>query len=100
LPDIDLVVNAVVGSVGLAPTLAALNSNKAVALANKESLAVGSGLIRDALLTARARSCLLTPSITRCTDAWVNAPSKKSLDSSSQRLEGHFFEPNQRILLE
>jgi len=49
LPDVDLVINAVVGSVGLAPTLAALESNKAVALANKESLAVGSALIRDAL---------------------------------------------------
>ena len=49
LPDVDLVVNAVVGSVGLAPTLAALESNKAVALANKESLAVGGALIRDAL---------------------------------------------------
>jgi len=49
LPDIDLVVNAVVGSVGLAPTLAALNANKTVALANKESLASGSSLIRNAL---------------------------------------------------
>lgn len=50
LPNVDLLVNAVVGSVGLAPTVAALESNKAVALANKESLAVGSALIRDALI--------------------------------------------------
>ncbi len=49
LDDADLVVNAVVGSVGLAPTLAALQSNKKVALANKESLAIGGQLIRDAL---------------------------------------------------
>ena len=49
LNEIDLVVNAVVGSVGLGPTLAALESNKRVALANKESLAIGGELIRDAL---------------------------------------------------
>jgi 1-deoxy-D-xylulose-5-phosphate reductoisomerase len=49
LPDIDIVVNAVVGSVGLAPTLAALNCNKTVALANKESLAIGGELIQQAL---------------------------------------------------
>jgi len=49
LSDADLVVNALVGSVGLAPTLAALESDKKVALANKESLAIGGELIRDAL---------------------------------------------------
>jgi len=49
LEDADLVVNAVVGSVGLAPTLTALESNKSVALANKESLAIGGELIRHAL---------------------------------------------------
>ena len=49
LEDIALVVNAVVGSVGLAPTLAALEANKSVALANKESLAIGGELIHQAL---------------------------------------------------
>ena len=49
LSDVDLVVNALVGSIGLAPTLAALESDKKVALANKESLAIGGELIRDAL---------------------------------------------------
>jgi len=49
LNDVDLVVNAVVGSVALAPTLAALELDKKVALANKESLAIGGELIRDAL---------------------------------------------------
>lgn len=47
--DVDLVVNALVGSVGLAPTLAALAANKAVALANKESLAIGASLIQELL---------------------------------------------------
>lgn len=38
LPEADIVVNAVVGAAGLAPTLAALESGKRCALANKESL--------------------------------------------------------------
>jgi len=49
LDDVDLMVNAVVGSVGLQPTLAAIELNKTVALANKESLAIGGELIQDAL---------------------------------------------------
>jgi 1-deoxy-D-xylulose-5-phosphate reductoisomerase len=49
LEDIDLLVNAVVGSVGFAPTLAALELNKTVALANKESLAIGGDLIQQVL---------------------------------------------------
>src|SRR4030042_2504826 len=36
--DADMVVNALVGAAGLAPTLAVLQSGKTLALANKESL--------------------------------------------------------------
>jgi 1-deoxy-D-xylulose-5-phosphate reductoisomerase len=43
----DLVLNALVGSAGLAPTLAALQSGKTLALANKESLVVGGELVTD-----------------------------------------------------
>ena len=39
--------NALVGSAGLAPTLAALQSGKTLALANKESLVVGGELVMD-----------------------------------------------------
>ena len=45
--EADIVLNAMVGAVGLAPTLAALSSGKAVALANKESLIVGGELVMD-----------------------------------------------------
>ena len=45
--DADVVVNAMVGAVGLAPTLAALQSGKTLALANKESLIVGGELVMD-----------------------------------------------------
>lgn len=41
----EMLVNALVGFVGLEPTLIALENNKKVALANKESLVVGGDLI-------------------------------------------------------
>ena len=55
LDDVDLVINAVVGSVGLEPTLAALELDKTVALANKESLAIGGELIQDVLQKGSGR---------------------------------------------
>jgi 1-deoxy-D-xylulose-5-phosphate reductoisomerase len=45
--DADLVLNALVGAVGLGPTLATLQSGKTLALANKESLIVGGELVMD-----------------------------------------------------
>jgi 1-deoxy-D-xylulose-5-phosphate reductoisomerase len=45
--DADMVLNAMVGAIGLAPSLAALQSGKMLALANKESLVVGGELIMD-----------------------------------------------------
>ena len=45
--EADVVVNALVGSAGLGPTLASLQSGKILALANKESLVVGGELVMD-----------------------------------------------------
>ena len=39
--EADLVLNSVVGMVGLRPTLAAIDAKKDVALANKETLVAG-----------------------------------------------------------
>ena len=44
----DVVLNAITGSVGLLPTLAALRSGARLALANKESLVVGGDLVTGA----------------------------------------------------
>jgi 1-deoxy-D-xylulose-5-phosphate reductoisomerase len=44
-PDVDLVVSAVVGGAGLAPTVAAVRQGKRVALANKESLVMAGELL-------------------------------------------------------
>ena len=49
LPDYDMLVNTLVGFVGLEPTLAAIRNHKDVALANKEALVAGGRLINDAL---------------------------------------------------
>jgi 1-deoxy-D-xylulose-5-phosphate reductoisomerase len=48
-PDVDIVVNALVGAAGLEPTLQALRAGKRLALANKESLVVGGPLVMRAL---------------------------------------------------
>ena len=48
-PDVDIVINAVVGAAGLEATLAALDAGKRLALANKESLVAGGPLVMAAL---------------------------------------------------
>ncbi len=45
----DVVLNGVTGSVGLRPTLAALEAGSTLALANKESLVAGGALVRRAM---------------------------------------------------
>ncbi len=44
----DVVLNSVVGMVGLRPTLAAIEAGKTLALANKETLVAGGGLVTEA----------------------------------------------------
>jgi 1-deoxy-D-xylulose-5-phosphate reductoisomerase len=46
--EADVVLNGITGSIGLAPTLAALKSGAILALANKESLIVGGALVKAA----------------------------------------------------
>lgn len=45
LPDIDIVLTAMVGFAGLAPTIAAIEAGKNIAIANKETLVVAGELI-------------------------------------------------------
>lgn len=47
-PEVDIVVNAVVGAAGLDATLAALRAGKRVALANKETLVMAGDLVAQA----------------------------------------------------
>ena len=56
--DYDLLVNALVGFVGLEPTLKALETKHNVALANKETLVVGGELVNKKALE---NGCVITP---------------------------------------
>lgn len=48
LPEVDLVLVAVVGSVGIKPTLAGIRAGKRIALANKETLVAAGSIIMPA----------------------------------------------------
>ena len=54
VPEADTVVTAVVGMVGLKPTLAAIQEKKRIALANKETLVCAGQLVMDAADAAGA----------------------------------------------
>jgi len=47
--EADVILNGITGAVGLAPTLAALETDALLALANKESLIIGGDLVRSAV---------------------------------------------------
>ena len=57
-PDVDIVLNAVVGAAGLPATLAALTLGRRVALANKETLVVAGEIVMD---TARRHGGVVLP---------------------------------------
>jgi len=48
-PDVDVVVNGLVGSVGCLPTLRAIEADKRIALANKETLVMAGEVVSEAL---------------------------------------------------
>ena len=58
LENYDLLVNALVGFVGLIPTLNAIENKKDVALANKETLVVAGEIVNKAL---KKNGCMLFP---------------------------------------
>ena len=57
-PDVDIVLNGIVGAAGLEATLAALGAGKRVALANKETLVMAGELV---MRTARERGGEIVP---------------------------------------
>ncbi len=54
-PDVDVVVNALVGFAGLRPTLDAIAAGKDIALANKETLVVAGGIVMQRARAAGVR---------------------------------------------
>lgn len=57
-PEVEVVLNAIVGAAGLASSLAALEAGKTLCLANKETLVCAGPLVMD---TARRRGARLLP---------------------------------------
>ncbi|MGQ9507867.1 MAG: 1-deoxy-D-xylulose-5-phosphate reductoisomerase [Thermodesulfobacteriota bacterium] len=57
-PEVDQVVSAIVGAVGLIPTLSAIKTGKSIALANKESLVMGGKILIE---EARTRNVQILP---------------------------------------
>lgn len=53
-PEVDLVMSAIVGAAGLAPTYAAIQAGKQVLLANKEALVMAGSLMMQAVIDHRA----------------------------------------------
>ena len=84
-PDVDIVLNAVVGFAGLDATLAALRAGKRVALANKESLVTAGSLVLEA---ARAGGGEIVPvdsehsAVLQCLAGSRSAPSRLVLTAS------------------
>ena len=87
----DIVVTAVVGMVGLLPTLAAINAGKDIALANKETLVCAGGIVMEA---AREKGVRILPvdsehsAIFQCVQAANGNPVSKILLTASG---GPFF---------
>ena len=52
--DVDIVLTSVVGMIGLKPTIAAIRSNKTIALANKETMVVGGEIIKMELANSKS----------------------------------------------
>lgn len=67
LPSVDLVVNAVSGRRGLAPTIAAVKAGKAIALANKESMVMAGEMIMG---TARKTGAEIIPVDSELSAVW------------------------------
>jgi 1-deoxy-D-xylulose-5-phosphate reductoisomerase len=82
-PEADFVVSAMVGSVGLTPTMAAIRAGKKIALANKETLVVAGKLVMEA---ARSHGVPIIP-----IDSEHNA--------IFQVLQGHKKEDVSRLIL-
>ena len=91
IPSADTVITAVVGMVGLRPTLAAIREGKRIALANKETLVCAGGLVMEA---ARRRGVHILPvdsehsAIFQCVQAAQGNPLAKIILTASG---GPFF---------
>ena len=81
--DIDMVVSAIVGAAGLIPTMAAIESGKDIALANKETLVTAGSLVTEAVARYGVRLF----------------PVDSEHSAIFQSLEGHRMDDVRRLIL-
>ena len=88
----DIVVTAVVGMVGLLPTMAAIKAGKDIALANKETLVCAGGLVMSAAKAVPAcASCRWIPSIRLSSSACRRQTATRSTKILLTASGGPFF---------
>ena len=79
LAEADVVLNSVVGMVGLQPTLAAIGAKKDVALANKETLVAGGALVMQAARENRVKILPVDSEHSAVFQCLQGCPEKKAL---------------------
>lgn len=104
LPDADYVVTALVGMIGIKPTIAAINAGNTVALANKETL-VTAGHIVSALAKEKKVSILPVDSEHSAIFQSLNGENRKNLSkilltASGGPFRGKTFEELKTVTLE
>ena len=57
LTDMEILVTAIVGMIGIRPTIEAIRAGKNIALANKETLVAGGKLVTDAVKKIKLSFC-------------------------------------------
>ncbi len=76
----DITLNAVVGMVGLQPTLAAVQAKKTVALANKETLVAGGSLVMDQVRKNQVRLLPVDSEHSAIFQCLQGSPGREALD--------------------
>ena len=100
----DMVLNALMGMRGLAPTYAAIQAGKDIALANKETLVAGGELVMDAAAKAGVKLLPVDSehsAIFQCLEGNQNRPVKKILlTASGGPFRGYTKEQLENVTLE
>ena len=100
----DMVLNALMGMRGLAPTYAAIQAGKDIALANKETLVAGGELVMDAAAKAGVKLLPVDSehsAIFQCLEGNKNRPVKKILlTASGGPFRGYTKEQLENVTLE
>lgn len=102
-PQVDIVVTALSGRIGLEPTLAAIEAGKTIALANKETLVAGGDLVMS---RAKEMKCPILPvdsehsAIFQCLEEGMDTVEKIILTASGGPFFGWSKEQLETVTLE